>query len=404
VPPTGLPVVQDRPLRVYVMAAPRRAEERKVKDFVESLSETLAIDATRRFQLTTSMDVPIGVDIGQWRVERCVEADIRVVLVSARLLNGGDPERDAAFADSAKIVATALGRIDEQSELAGLHLHDILNRQLPLAMLERESQRSTYASCVVDEVRRLADRLERRGWDAPDQRASPDVFVLDDEAMTRLTRTTLGTAVVDGANHYVDPRAQVTALSESMLARRADRSNARDSVPAVDHLVAWALDPKGPSHCALLGDVGMGKTTTTKLLTQRLLEMRETDPAAPLPLLFDLRDLRPSDIAQDITLTRILDSLLSTSQGTAGRPQVADVLDRIRLGGCLVIFDGLDEVLVHLSAADQQAFTRQLWRATEGRTTGRTSKLILSPHALLPDDPGRDYALHGPGQGWAPSQ
>ncbi|MGH3978598.1 MAG: hypothetical protein ACRDRZ_06300, partial [Pseudonocardiaceae bacterium] len=29
----------------------------------------------------------------------------------------------------------------------------------------------------------------------------------------------------------------------------------------------------------------------------------------------------------------------------------------------MVVFDGLDEVLVHLNPHDQQLFTRQLWRA-----------------------------------------
>ena len=378
VPSVGLPVIPDRPLRVYVASAPRAGEEAKVRSFVESLSDTLAIDAHRRFQLTSSLDVPIGVEAGLWRAERCKDADIRVVLVSAKFFSREEPGRAETLADPARIVATALGPLDEQADLGGLRHHDILNRHTPLSTLTQESQRSTYCACVVDEIRRLADRLEQRSWDPPLAATMPDTLAVDDEAMTRLTRTALGDAVTEQASRYVDSRAHVTALTASSLTRGADLPGQRDAVVAVDHLATWAMDSNGPSHCALLGDVGMGKTTTTKLLTKRLLQLRETDPNVPLPLLFDLRDLRPTDIAAELTLTNILSGLLSSSPATSRRPHVNDVIARIRRGGCLVIFDGLDEVLVHLSLADQQAFTRQLWRATEAQPAGPASKLLLS--------------------------
>src|SRR5262249_15772619 len=44
---------------------------------------------------------------------------------------------------------------------------------------------------------------------------------------------------------------------------------------------------------------------------------------------------------------------------------VDDVLGLVARGNCVLIFDGLDEVLVHLGPHDGQVFTRTLWRATE---------------------------------------
>jgi hypothetical protein len=93
------------------------------------------------------------------------------------------------------------------------------------------------------------------------------------------------------------------------------RGEQRAGVPAVDRLVAWARDPAAPRLCALLGDVGMGKTTTAKLFTQELFARRATDPALPLPILFDLRDARIAEFADSMTTDRILGSMLE-----AGRP------------------------------------------------------------------------------------
>jgi len=70
-----------------------------------------------------------------------------------------------------------------------------------------------------------------------------------------------------------------------------------------------------PRLCALLGDVGMGKTTTAKLFTQRLLGLRAGDTPCPLPILFDLRDVRITGLVATMTLDHILDGMLD-----AGRP------------------------------------------------------------------------------------
>ncbi|WP_237702810.1 MULTISPECIES: hypothetical protein [Protofrankia] len=65
----------------------------------------------------------------------------------------------------------------------------------------------------------------------------------------------------------------------------------------MERLLAWATDTSASSArhlCALLGDVSMGKTTTVKLFAQALLNRRDDDRSAPLPILFDLRDLPPA--------------------------------------------------------------------------------------------------------------
>ena len=132
-----------------------------------------------------------------------------------------------------------------------------------------------------------------------------------------------------------------------------------DITDVVKHLITWARESTGDSSrlCALLGDLGAGKTTSAILLTRKLLERRKSGEQVPLPFYFDLRDLSPTGLA-DFGLRTVLTHLLSAS--TKSAVMVDDVLDAIRSEPTLVVFDGLDEALVHLSPGDGQRLTRSL--------------------------------------------
>lgn len=182
------------------------------------------------------------------------------------------------------------------------------------------------------------------------------------------------------------PRAGETSLASDALSEPGPR-RLGTTVPAVQRLLDWATDTSdGARHlCALLGDVGMGKTTTIKLFTQELLALRERDRSAPLPILFDLRDLPPAVVREGAGLPGILTALLEHGDLGAGL-SAEQVLDLVAGGDCVLIFDGLDEVLVHLDPHAGQVFTRTLWRATEDtwrshpadRMPARPSRLLLS--------------------------
>ncbi|WP_235948689.1 NACHT domain-containing protein [Candidatus Frankia alpina] len=166
-----------------------------------------------------------------------------------------------------------------------------------------------------------------------------------------------------------------TSLAAGLPGDQAPR-HLGEPTRAVVRLLTWALDESpGARHlCALLGDVGMGKTTTVKLFTEALLDhRRQNGPAVPLPILFDLRDLPPSVAREGAGLTRIVQALLDAGTVGAG-PSAAQVLDMVAEGGCVLIFDGLDEVLVHLEPHAGQTFTRMLWRATEDAWQSRTAE------------------------------
>ena len=184
----------------------------------------------------------------------------------------------------------------------------------------------------------------------------------------------------DPAIQLVDAHAVVGVFEEP---RRGDApSNVnRDAYTsdAVERLVSWARgsDDEHSPMCALLGDLGTGKTTTTVLLTRRLLELRKAGEQVPLPIYFDLRDLSPTTL-KDFGLRTLLTQLLAN----ASRDDVTvdDVLATVQDEHTLIVFDGLDEVLVHLSPSDGQRLTRSL---LEVLNLGRQNSQEENPRTRL---------------------
>ena len=152
----------------------------------------------------------------------------------------------------------------------------------------------------------------------------------------------------------------------------------RDAVPAVDRLVEWVnnQEDEPPRLCALLGDLGTGKTTTSILLTRELLAQREAGQDVPLPIYFDLRDL-DVDRLPDFGLRSILEQMLR--QSSPAKIDVDNVLEIISTERCLVIFDGLDEVLVHLDQGKGQKLTRGLLQVIDPVVrSNSTPRLMLT--------------------------
>ena len=131
-----------------------------------------------------------------------------------------------------------------------------------------------------------------------------------------------------------------------------------DGVDVLDFLANWANGSDSPSICALLGEYGTGKTVSCQRLSERLYQEHAADPSAPIPIYLDLRDIQ--------NLGSRVPTLAETVQECFNRGWRADQsysLDEFWAWvdqGPVVIFDGLDEVLVKLDEKDGRAFTRGL--------------------------------------------
>ncbi|MGV3662098.1 MAG: pentapeptide repeat-containing protein [Prosthecobacter sp.] len=167
------------------------------------------------------------------------------------------------------------------------------------------------------------------------------------------------------------------AASAGELAGRQGR------LPAADYILDWIKTGDTP-FLAVLGEYGIGKTTTLKHVTRRLSEEREADPSLPVPVFIDLREnyLSYREGSPLPTLEALIEESVRRNwrleKGSTVSPD--DVLQLVREEGAVIIFDGLDEKIVHMDSKMAQGFIRELWRALpldDAASAGR-GKLILS--------------------------
>ena len=152
------------------------------------------------------------------------------------------------------------------------------------------------------------------------------------------------------------------------------------------YLTTWALDPAGTSLLALLGDSGIGKTISAQRLVRALWER----PGGLTAHYFDLRTISGLSAWSEIPpVHEILAACIAGGWTEGGRPidreaartWASDLPAETRLWPTVLVIDGLDEVLVHLSASDGQKFTNQLLRLRPTGAhpiVGKDTKVVLT--------------------------
>jgi WD40 repeat protein len=175
---------------------------------------------------------------------------------------------------------------------------------------------------------------------------------------------------------FTETRLSFTSLEIQDLDNDALERHAAHSEPALDALEKWALEKDGPIFAALLGEYGMGKTTTLKQFTHRLLDRRKQDPSVPLPIFIDLRAYSETIRRHEVPeLRAFLEEIFRHTWKSPERVAIdpEDVIRLVREEGAILIFDGLDEKLVHLDDGQARAFMRQLWSALPPQVFRRSS-------------------------------
>jgi WD40 repeat protein/nucleoside phosphorylase/uncharacterized protein YjbI with pentapeptide repeats len=167
--------------------------------------------------------------------------------------------------------------------------------------------------------------------------------------------------------------------------RREASVPAHSKLVALDDILQWATRPEGDEQplYALLGEYGMGKTTTCQRAYTLLREQREQTKTGPIPHYFDLRKVELA--AQDGGRTRvptlaetITDCLRHGYLHEGGQePRYEDVLDDIKQGA-VIFFDGLDEVLARLPEQQGLSFTANLLKVLpEAKRCGAPQPRVL---------------------------
>ena len=340
--------------RIYISFS--KKDEKRAVSCAKLLERTISAGLRNRCNVTffRTNQVAVGESISNTLDKMSNDADLVIVLVSNNYLT----DRDEADRVLAKHPHPIIVRLEDIGQSVSFDPFDrdyvVSGNSFTKAKDEGGTSKQDFANRVLDLVKRELDRYQ----------LPPYKYVSETMAQNLSTH-----AKFEPVNDPVSAYAVVGPFN----ARNAG------SFLAVERLVEWSRSPeKNDSHlCALLGDLGIGKTTTSILLTRKLLELRKSDRQLPLPIYFDLRDLSPKTLT-DFGLRTVLAHLLSAS--TASPVKVDDLLETIRSENTLVIFDGLDEILVHLSPGDGQRLTRSL---LEILTLANSNKAKSAPQTRL---------------------
>ena len=149
----------------------------------------------------------------------------------------------------------------------------------------------------------------------------------------------------------------------------------------VDAMLDWVSNPTEPRLFALLGEYGMGKTVSCQRFIRELAERRKADPTLPMPLYFDLKNVA------DARLADRLEDLVVTCMHRAWLPKHSShhtwqaFTSWLAAGPCVVVFDGLDEMLVKLDNTQGLSFLSRLLdvlQLLDDEDANRQIRLVLS--------------------------
>jgi hypothetical protein len=418
-------------LRVCVDWHP--ADARNARGFYELLQSALTSTVDEVHLITTDPNVagsaPNGRSARRFRRNQVEAAEVLVALVTDTYAADPDNGLDVAAAAGTAAVPVAL---DELSGVAtdrwAIIHHTDRNENLRSLRGMRQANREEFAVAVAARVRALAaegrrttpteggaagDRLDR---DVSDRAQSDRESEIRDTDFRSLLQTT-GKVIVDSYGNLSVPRAPGEGGAATRLHREL-RGDADEpsliGVPVLDTLDKWARAPlatpadiaaakeraarrrsgeevepaeyRASPYFVILGEYGMGKTTSCEELSFRLYAARDDgDTSAPQPIYLDLRRVGRLE-RHEIKLATIIDRVVHDAWHHPDRPPptAATVLDQVRNRGAVLIFDGLDEVMVHLDDVDARAFARQLWSALPPSllvgdgAAGRVGRVILS--------------------------
>ena len=335
-------------LRIYISLVPEDGESAiTCADLLERTIEAGLRNRYRAMFFRTD-SVPVGEVTDQFLNENIDKSDLAIALISYNYLNEQN-EAQRVYAAHSHPILVQLQEIIPGVSIEPFDCHDIVSgSSFDGAQNSGRHSEQDFANRVLNIITRVL---------TTDSEHTPHTCELRSDEMAE-TLSNYGDLAPD--TEVVPTRAIVGAFEALLENDDPSRVNrVADTPHAVERLVSWAngADDERSTMCTLLGDLGTGKTTSTILLTRRLLELRKVGEQAPLPIYFDLRDLSPTAL-KDFGLRTLLTQLLANA--SLSNVTVDNILTTIQDEHTLIVFDGLDEVLVHLSPNDGQRLTRSL--------------------------------------------
>lgn len=373
-----------------------------VRRLQDPLEKELRLSKRFRFEVWNDRKIPIG---ARWHdeIQKALgECHFGLLFLSREFLLSeyiNDHELPAFVSGKKPVIPVGLTVLD----FARVDLKGVEKTQV-FQLRRSGEQPRFFAQCkgtlVEDFVRSLASAIEPRvsAWleegkapatpdraakahparSASDRAVEPEAGDDDPaQATVELNRTILGNTPQPPC--LVAPEGSTGSLK---ALEQATAQATQNRTLAVKALADWACDPQGTPFCAVLGEVGIGKTTALMMFAREMEQRREADPTVPPVVFIDLKDYELDAGAQ---LEEILAVVIRRHwKGDAGRRLTPEkVLKALQEKGAILIFDGLDERIIPLPPDKRESFIRQLWRALpplaqKPRPGVRPGRLVIS--------------------------
>ncbi len=139
--------------------------------------------------------------------------------------------------------------------------------------------------------------------------------------------------------------------------------------------IKYLQTDRWPKLLALLGDYGAGKTWSCMQFVKEIEDITQKNSKLPKPLFLNLKRVNEQedvDIKKGYSLKDIISYCLGD---TSKKIDINELIEQIKEGKYIVIFDGLDEVLVHLTPKQSNTFIHTLLKLREGNSN---TKMLLA--------------------------
>ena len=400
--------IRKRQIRLFVSYAHDAPENgprvsRLADNFLQRLKDQLGLCSHYQFLPWTDRTIGLG---KQWRQEietAITTCDGGLLLLTPRFLNSqfilqhelGQFLEPQGIAAGKPVIPIGLSQFPLDGDLKGLEPSQIYlgpdyhNTQSKPKFFEELSTEPARNRFAMDAARRIEQRFQQLTTTASagrSQQRHPKAQALDQlqlpDRPATATQPDEGTRIA-----HIEQAADFDKrLPEHFAATRGLRGNIGDRQSLADHeldpakaedaeqaLEQWACDPQSMPFFALLGEVGIGKTTTlqhfARTMNQKRAQLRingvPEDQLPPLVLYFDLRDyISNSELSNNYVPK--LEELLTTivQRGWRSQDQKVDIdllIRLVRQEAAVALFDGLDEKTVHMTPDRAQNFIRTLW-------------------------------------------
>ena len=360
-PPPGTRIVAARARRAILRVCIDGPDDDPLADeLANALADALRTDRDFDVELTATR-LGGGEPLAE-REQRLASAELVVCL----LTNGYLRERaDGGAADGQVVVPIALRTLSPRADLGRFGRPFTYGGKSFFACRRRDDFVAELHELLLELVlrpeRALVEAVDAGGAPAVERRArqllaragvpAEEIEALDEEtALALLERADLPENIVLTKGRVDSVRSTAPAREDAAVDVQA-------------FMRAWVDEDGAPPLLVVFGEYGIGKTTACGAFARALVERRRAgDGAARLPIFLDLRNLG-ANAATARTLEEIIDAILARTwqTGRPDRPSAHAIVAHVQRSRAVAVFDGLDEVLVHLPPERGRELVRTLW-------------------------------------------